>query len=435
LSEDIAISDIAIEKKLLIRADPEANIATLKPSIKERGLDYAISVRRAPPDFNWKDTVEEVQKPYLLTKGYCRLKACEELGQDKIKADVKDMDGKAAILETISENLDRANLSPKEEALAFKAAIMSGWKIPELANKRNVKPEWIEQRLAILNLDKQTQEFVHEGKLGPKVLEKAVFPVPKPIQALVAREIVTEGYDLREAESHANRRTQQYEDEQIFQDLLAKSEHKKCPTCNKPASRKSTRYGRQYAACKEAEFDYGGRHEWNLNTGKTAAEESEEQRKKEKEERTRTTTETKDTTPHLTHSFRLPVPARVLHQAFLKEAVNIGLRQLKQGAKKSIELRIDGTYYGEGGTHISVDALSANGPVISSATLHEPKGITAIDFEEKKYSDGNLVKITPSHNATTQNGIDQENERVEKYLRSLPEIAAYLKTHKKQKTL
>lgn len=430
---EIRISDIGIEKKLLIRDNPEANIAQIKPSIQERGLDYSITVRRAPPDVDWKQTVEQKEKSYLLTVGYCRLMACKELGQETIKAEVKDIDEKMAILETISENLDRANLSPKEQALAFQAALDSGWTIPELAAKRNVKPEWIAQRLAILKLDKKTQQFVHQGKIGPDFLAKAVFPVPKEIQPQVAKEIVDDKLDLHDAESLANRRTQEFEDKQKFQELYAKSEHKKCPTCGKAAVYKG-RHGLKYAACPQAEFDYSGQHEWNLNTGKTVAQETELEREKEREKWEKwkgTETKIKDTTPHLTYSFRFPVPAKILQEAFLEEAVNLALRALKQGAKKNIELRIDGTYYSEGGTYISVGALG----VVGSATLGQPKGIAAISFEVKTYSDGNLVKITPSHNTSTQNGIDQENERVEKYLRSLPQIAKYLKTHKHQKNL
>ncbi len=82
----------------------------LTVSVKENGLLQPILVRPKQPGFE-------------IVAGNRRMLACKKLGWKKIACHIIDVDDKTAFEISLSENLQRKNLSPIEEAEAFKAYI------------------------------------------------------------------------------------------------------------------------------------------------------------------------------------------------------------------------------------------------------------------------------------------------------------------------
>lgn len=105
---------------------------------------------------------------YRIDAGHCRYLAALERNIGHLRAQVNEPADAAtgAILQTI-ENMHRSNLSPMEEALQL-AAMMRELNNDLSATARTLKrrPDWITQRLALLDLAPELKELVHGKKLA-----------------------------------------------------------------------------------------------------------------------------------------------------------------------------------------------------------------------------------------------------------------------------
>ncbi len=101
----------------------------------------------------------------------------------KVRAAVYPADDLAALhLLAVTENLDRADLSPIEEAYAYKGLMDAhGWRQRELADRVNKSQSYVAQRLALLDLSPQAV-----AALSTRVLSiteaRAIAAVPAPLQ-------------------------------------------------------------------------------------------------------------------------------------------------------------------------------------------------------------------------------------------------------------
>lgn len=85
-------------------------ISMLAESIKEVGLLQPITVRKRGTD-------------YELIAGERRLRACQTLGHKKIRAIIVDADEKMGAELALIENLQREDLNPVDEAMAYKMLV------------------------------------------------------------------------------------------------------------------------------------------------------------------------------------------------------------------------------------------------------------------------------------------------------------------------
>jgi ParB family chromosome partitioning protein len=416
--ENVSVDEIILDPETQVRMDKSTGIPELATDIEKNGLRYPIELRLD----------NEGQKH--LTIGSRRLAAFILLKRKEIPAEIKKITAKEAIIHTISENVARNNLTPREEGLLLKAAIEKhGWTVPELAVKYaksreaiSEKKRWIEDRLALLGLDIKVQNLVSERKIGITIAKKMT-ELPPERQVQVSGIIVSKALDQRNATMEINDQLAEVQEEEELKKVVEKSQFKKCPTCALPPTG-FIQSSREKVQCKYNENYYDPKHIWSLRTGKTKYEEY-----KAEEEKQEANAPQKKEPPPLTRSFRYNVPVDKLNEALIAFAVNEAIQYLKKhGAQKSIRLGVDDHIYGKGFS-LNVDKGEL------SVSIHLP-GFGYITFEPQKYQDGvNLTKVSPSHEFSSQRRIDEENEKLRKKLNSLPEIAKYLKTHKNQKKL
>jgi ParB-like nuclease domain len=107
----LTLNEVAVPPERLRSLDKE-KVERIAASIKEIGLQNPISVRR-PHD-----------REYRLVAGLHRLEAMRLLGENMILAGVMTCDDTDARLWEISENLDRAELTPDE-----RRAHTEAWKV------------------------------------------------------------------------------------------------------------------------------------------------------------------------------------------------------------------------------------------------------------------------------------------------------------------
>lgn len=161
----------------------------LADSIKEHGVFEPIIVKKSI-------------KGYELVAGERRTKASKLAGLDKIPAIIKDFNDQEMMEIALLENIQRENLSPIEEAQAYKNFMTkTNMTQEDLAKRFGKSRSHITNLLGLLNLPKDIQKDVIEGKISmshARVLSKL-----EDAEQIVnlATKVKTEGISVRELEN------------------------------------------------------------------------------------------------------------------------------------------------------------------------------------------------------------------------------------------
>jgi len=125
----------------------------LVESIQTHGVMQPILLRPTKP-------------PYQIVAGRRRYEACKKLGLRTIPAVIEDLDDKAAFEVALSENIQRNQLTPFEEAKAFQNYLVNyRWgSITELAQRINKYHSYIVDRLKLLELPEEIQDQIVSGR-------------------------------------------------------------------------------------------------------------------------------------------------------------------------------------------------------------------------------------------------------------------------------
>lgn len=114
-----------------------------------------------------------VKTRYEVVAGHCRFLAHKELMATAIEAFVKAMSAKEAAVIRATENLNRVNLSPLEEAATYKDLIQQHkMKLEEVAAKFGRVPATIKRRMDILKMPPSLQKLVHAKQISVSVAEE-----------------------------------------------------------------------------------------------------------------------------------------------------------------------------------------------------------------------------------------------------------------------
>lgn len=172
-----------------IHFDKEA-LQELADSIKEHGVLEPIIVKKSNI------------KGYELVAGERRTKASKIAGMETIPAIIKDFNDEEMAEIAILENIQRENLTPIEEAQAYKNFMKkTDLTQEELAKKFGKSRSYITNLLGLLTLPKEVQKDVIEGRISmshARVLSK--MSDEEKILELRNR-IINEGLSVREIES------------------------------------------------------------------------------------------------------------------------------------------------------------------------------------------------------------------------------------------
>lgn len=103
---------------------------------------------------------------FLLVHGERRWRAAQLLGWDTLRAEVQDLTPDQACWLALVENLQRADLSPIEEAQAYQAALSGGLTQAALGQKVGKSQSYIAQKLRLLTLPEPLQFYLDRGALS-----------------------------------------------------------------------------------------------------------------------------------------------------------------------------------------------------------------------------------------------------------------------------
>lgn len=128
----------------------------LAASISSKGQLQAIRVRSVPDG------------TFEIVLGERRWRAHKLLGRATIRAEIVDMADDERDDQAITENLQRADVTPLEEARAFQRRLDTGLSVEELAKRLGLKQAWrITERTNLLKLRGEFQDALERGILSP----------------------------------------------------------------------------------------------------------------------------------------------------------------------------------------------------------------------------------------------------------------------------
>lgn len=159
-------------------------LAWLTDSIRQHGIIQPLLVRKDGDRF-------------LVVAGQRRLLAAIDAGLEHVPVYVRDTNGDAGTLGVI-ENLEREQLSPIEEAHAFRRAVDAGMVVGDLANTISRSEQLVKDRLALLELPASVQEKVGAGDLTLAAAAglKNFAPLGEAIVTMAAQ-LVIDGKDAK----------------------------------------------------------------------------------------------------------------------------------------------------------------------------------------------------------------------------------------------
>jgi ParB family chromosome partitioning protein len=175
-------------------------LTELVDSIRANGLLQPIVVRPAtdatPKGAEWE-----------LVAGERRWRAVRQLGWTEVPAMVKEIDDRAMLILAIVENVQRAELSPLEEAQGYKQLIDDfGFTQAEVAESVGRERSTVANLLRLLQLPASVQRMVSDGTLSMGHARAILGLEDERVMADLAREVVDRGLTVRAVEERVRLR-------------------------------------------------------------------------------------------------------------------------------------------------------------------------------------------------------------------------------------
>lgn len=186
----LRISQIEPNREQPRKAFDEDSLIELSESIKLYGVLQPLLVQK-------KDNY------YEIIAGERRWRAAKLAGVKEIPVIIKDYSDQEVMEIALIENIQREDLNPIEEALAYQRLIKDyRLKQDEVAEKVSKSRAAITNSLRLLKLDKRVQEMVMEGKLSNGHARTIIGIEDGDKQYMVAMKIFDEKLSVRETEKY-----------------------------------------------------------------------------------------------------------------------------------------------------------------------------------------------------------------------------------------
>ena len=166
----------------------DKKIIELAESIKEHGVFQPIIVKKVVDD-------------YVIISGERRYRASVRAGLGTIPAIVRDYEKSKMVELAIVENLQREDLSPAEEAMAYQALMNElSCNQTELAKKVGKSRSYVTNVLGILNLPEEVLKLCDKNKISMGHARALSKLKDKDTITQLAKDIVEKGLSVREIE-------------------------------------------------------------------------------------------------------------------------------------------------------------------------------------------------------------------------------------------
>ncbi|MHB8171695.1 MAG: ParB/RepB/Spo0J family partition protein [Thermincolia bacterium] len=210
---DMPIKNIKANSKQPRRVFDEEKLDELAQSIREYGIIQPIIVR-------------QVNDHYEIIAGERRWRACQKAGLPSIPAIVKTFDNQELTEIALIENIQREDLNPIDEAMAYRRLIKEfGLTQEQLSQKIGKSRPFIANILRLLNLPASIQEMLEAGSITIGHARSLLAVDDEKTRLFLAEQIIKQDLTVRDIEKMVNKANNQ-------QDEKPKAEVKKEPVFN-----------------------------------------------------------------------------------------------------------------------------------------------------------------------------------------------------------
>lgn len=196
VAQRLGVSDVPIER---IYANPdqprrsfnEQDMQELSASIAKKGVIQPLIVRPDPNN----------QGDYQIVAGERRWRAAQRAKLHEIPVLIRDLTDTEVLELAIIENIQRADLNAVEEAMGYRQLMDKfGHTQEKMAEALGKSRSHIANLLRLLNLPSEVLEYLQDGRISAGHA-RALVPADDPVT--LAREIISKGLSVRQAEALA----------------------------------------------------------------------------------------------------------------------------------------------------------------------------------------------------------------------------------------
>lgn len=172
----------------------DSALAELTESIKSRGMLQPILLRRE-------------SRGYRIIAGERRFRAACRAGWTEVPALVKESTESEAYVDALVENLQREDLNPMEEAVAYRHLQEErGWTQEEVAEKVGIDRSSVANTMRLLSLPGEVKALVAQGSIDMGHA-RALLGLPRPSDIVAfAQQVVAGDWSVRETEIRVKER-------------------------------------------------------------------------------------------------------------------------------------------------------------------------------------------------------------------------------------
>lgn len=168
----------------------ENKIAQLSQSIIEHGIIQPLILK-------------EYGEKYIIVAGERRWRAAKLANIEEVPAIIMDLSDSDILEISLIENIQRQDLNPIEEAIAYKKLIEDlGLKQDELANRIGKSRTAITNCMRLLNLDNRVQQYIIDGLITEGHGRALLSLEDSDLQYELAGNIIKKGLSVRQTEKY-----------------------------------------------------------------------------------------------------------------------------------------------------------------------------------------------------------------------------------------
>ncbi len=163
-------------------------IVELAESIKHHGIIQPLILKK-------------IEDEYIIVAGERRWRAAKSLGLKEVPAIIMDLSDKQVLEISLIENIQRQDLNPIEEALAYKK-LLSDFKLTqdELSKRIGKSRTAITNCMRLINLDKRVQQYLIDGVISEGHGRTLLAITNNDMQYELSQRIIDEKLSVREIE-------------------------------------------------------------------------------------------------------------------------------------------------------------------------------------------------------------------------------------------
>ena len=189
----------------------EVSVSALKPNPQQPRREFnETALRELADSIRLKGVLQPVlaepsqDGTYVIVAGERRVRAARLAGLEKVPVLVRQFSPDEKLEIALIENIQREDLNPIEEALAYKKLMeLGGLSQEQMASRVGKDRSTVANTLRLLKLPQEAQTAVEKGALSPGHARAVLSLVNPADQQLLFRRVIEKGISVREAEELA----------------------------------------------------------------------------------------------------------------------------------------------------------------------------------------------------------------------------------------